>query len=96
MNTVVFVLDTNPIFPSSVQFPVCASCSRISCDVICNVIGHFGLRDKTDCVKKEKRMLLVYSFLQVCKNLTFNGRRLFQFSSTEDFFFTRKLRYSIQ
>ena len=55
MNTVVFVLDANPIFPSSVQFPVCASCSRTSCDVICNVIGHFGLRDRTDCVKTEKR-----------------------------------------
>ena len=46
MNAVLFVLDANPIFPSSVQFPVCASCSRTSCD-------------RTDCVKTEKRMLLV-------------------------------------
>ena len=49
------------------------------------------------CENREKDVagLVVNKFLQVCKNLAFNGRRLFQSASTEVFFFTRKLRYSI-
>lgn len=63
----------NRIFPSLVQFPVSAPYSRTSCDVICNVIGHFGLRDsvfrrlrqgsKTKQKNKQtKKMFLFYSF----------------------------------
>lgn len=72
-----FVLDTNRIFPSLAQFPVCAPYGRTSCDVICNVIGHFGLRDSVFRLllqgsktkqknktknKQTKKMFLFYSF----------------------------------
>lgn len=58
MHAILFVLDTNLIVLSFVQFPVCVPSSQTSCDVICNVIGHLGLRDSVS--KQRKKMLLFY------------------------------------